>query len=83
MYSGIAFRIVEDLGINIDARKHGGSMKFSEEDMEIRNRLFWSCYFWDKMISLYLGRCPVIQYSNVSPPQVMSRSLFLVFKSLC
>lgn len=71
MYSGIAFRLLEDLGITIDGRKYAGSVKFSQEDIEIRNRLFWSCYIWDKMISLYMGRLPMIQYSDVSPPQVM------------
>lgn len=46
------------------------------EDLEIRRRLFWSCYFWDKWvplifgpllsdinhraISLYLGRMPAL-----------------------
>jgi hypothetical protein len=72
MYSGIAFRLTEGLGINMDGTKYASNVKFNEEDMEIRNRLFWSCYFWDKMISLYMGRCPTIQHSNVSPPHVMS-----------
>ncbi|KAL9050747.1 MAG: hypothetical protein Q9162_006454 [Coniocarpon cinnabarinum] len=71
MYSGIAFRLLGDLGINVDGRKYMRAVNFSEEDIEIRNRLFWSCYFWDKIISLYLGRCPQIQYSNVCPPQLM------------
>ncbi|KAL9087355.1 MAG: hypothetical protein Q9159_003701 [Coniocarpon cinnabarinum] len=72
MYSGIAFRLLGDLGINVDGRKYMRAVNFSEEDIEIRNRLFWSCYFWDKIISLYLGRCPQIQYSNVCPPQLMN-----------
>lgn len=72
MYSGIAFRLAEDLGITVDGLKYPGSVTFSEEDIEIRNRLFWSCYIWDKMISLYMGRTPAIQHSNVSPPQIMS-----------
>ena len=78
MYSGIAFRLAEDLGITIDARKYAGSVKFSEEDIEIRNRLFWSCYIWDKMISLYMGRRPLIHCSDVSPPQVMSQCPLLI-----
>ena len=78
IYSGLAFRLMEDLGINIDGQKYAASVNFSAEDIEIRNRLFWSCYIWDKTISLYMGRCPVIQYSNVNPPQVMSMSLAFV-----
>ncbi|EQK99446.1 Zn(2)-C6 fungal-type DNA-binding domain protein [Ophiocordyceps sinensis CO18] len=35
------------------------------------HRIFWSCYFWDKLISLYLGRSPSLQQSSISPPQIM------------
>ncbi|KAH8653211.1 fungal-specific transcription factor domain-containing protein [Tricladium varicosporioides] len=71
LYSGMAFRLIEDMGINIDSQKYAGSVQLSDEDIEIRRRLFWSCYFYDKMISLYLGRSPSIQHSKVSPPQIM------------
>ncbi|KAI1920821.1 hypothetical protein LOZ58_006470 [Ophidiomyces ophidiicola] len=71
LYSGMAFRLVEDLGITIDSRKYSGSVQFSDEDVEIRNRLFWSCYFWDKLVSLYFGRSPIIQDTPVSPPQML------------
>ncbi|QKX62118.1 uncharacterized protein TRUGW13939_09274 [Talaromyces rugulosus] len=71
LYSGMAFRLVEDLGISIDSRKYSRSVSFSDEDIEIRNRLFWSCYFWDKLICLYFGRSPSIQNSRVSPPRVL------------
>ncbi|WEW54692.1 hypothetical protein PRK78_000114 [Emydomyces testavorans] len=67
----MAFRLVEDLGITIDSRKYSGSVQFSDEDVEIRNRLFWSCYFWDKLVSLYFGRSPIIQDTPVSPPQIL------------
>lgn len=66
MYSGMAFRMIDHLGICVDSELH-----FSDEDIEIRRRLFWSCYFWDKIISLYLGRSPSLQQSTVSPPQLM------------
>ena len=72
LYSGMAFRLVEDLGITIDSRKYS-SVQFSDEDIEIRNRLFWSCYFWDKLVSLYFGRSPIIQDSPVSPPRVLRK----------
>ncbi|OJD20101.1 hypothetical protein ACJ73_08567, partial [Blastomyces percursus] len=71
LYSGMAFRLVEDLGITIDSRKYSGSVQFSDEDIEIRNRLFWSCYFWDKLVSLYFGRSPIIQDTPVSPPRIL------------
>ena len=73
LYSGMAFRLIEDLGICVDNQRYAVDPTLSDEDIEIRNRLFWSCYFWDKMISLYLGRTPVLQKSEISPPQVMRK----------
>lgn len=75
LYSGMAFRLVEDMGINIDSQKFSGSVPLSDMDIEIRRRLFWSCYFYDKVISLYFGRSPSIRHTSVSPPQVMSKYL--------
>ncbi|KAH7031533.1 fungal-specific transcription factor domain-containing protein [Microdochium trichocladiopsis] len=71
VYSGIAFRLVDHLGICIDGQRFTSDVQLSDEDMEIRHRLFWSCYFWDKIISLYLGRRPTFKYSDVSPPPSM------------
>lgn len=70
-YSGLAFRLIDHLGICVDGQRYPGSLNLSEEDIEIRHRLFWSCYFWDKMISLYLGRSPSLSQTSVSPPQIM------------
>ncbi|PSR85877.1 fungal-specific transcription factor domain-domain-containing protein [Coniella lustricola] len=71
MYSGMAFRMIDHLGICVDSQRYTGDIPFSDEDVEIRRRLFWSCYFWDKIISLYLGRSPSLQHSPVSPPQMI------------
>ncbi|PMD32550.1 fungal-specific transcription factor domain-containing protein [Hyaloscypha variabilis F] len=71
LYSGMAFRLIEDMGICIDGQKYASTVKLSDEDIEIRHRLFWSCYFWDKLISLYLGRSPTLQHSTVSPPRIL------------
>lgn len=73
IYSGLAFRIVDHLGICIDGRRYPGSAQLSDEDVEIRHRLFWSCYLWDKLVSLYLGRLPTLKHSSVSPPQSVCR----------
>lgn len=45
IYSGIAFRMASDLGL-----QHGGEniKGLKPVDLEIRRRLYWSCYFWDK-----------------------------------
>jgi hypothetical protein len=76
LYSGMAFRLIDDMGICINDNRHADTGQLSAEDVEIRNRLFWSCYFWDKLISLYFGRSPVIQYSEISPPRVLSMAGF-------
>lgn len=67
--TGIAFRLIDHLGICFDSQRYMGSVTLFDEDTEIRHRLFWSCYFWDRLMSLYLGRSPSLQQSPASPPQ--------------
>ncbi|KAH8725732.1 fungal-specific transcription factor domain-containing protein [Phaeosphaeriaceae sp. PMI808] len=57
VYSGIAFRMASDLGLQHSSPNIRG---LGPVDLEIRKRLFWSCYFWDKAISLYAGRLPAV-----------------------
>jgi hypothetical protein len=52
LYSGMAFRMVSDLGLHHSSGKILDLGYLTAEDLEIRRRLFWSCYFWDK----YAGR---------------------------
>ena len=47
-YSGMAFRMVTDLELHHSSGKILNFGQLSAEDSEIRRRLFWSCYFWDK-----------------------------------
>ncbi|KAH8690326.1 fungal-specific transcription factor domain-containing protein [Talaromyces proteolyticus] len=60
LYSGMAFRMVSDLGLHHYSGRVVQLGHLTAEDLEIRRRLFWSCYFWDKAISLYLGRMPAL-----------------------
>jgi Fungal specific transcription factor domain len=58
-FAGVAFRMALDLGIHLPSDKLQSFFKsLTPEDIEIRKRLFWSCYTWDKILSLYLGRMP-------------------------
>jgi hypothetical protein len=50
LYSGMAFRMVSDLGLHHSTSKIVGLGQLNPEDLEIRRRLFWSCYFWDKYV---------------------------------
>ncbi|KAG6049794.1 hypothetical protein E4U17_006718 [Claviceps sp. LM77 group G4] len=70
-YSGIAFRLIDHLGICVDGQSFPGSVTLSDEELEIRRRIYWSCYSWDKLISLYLGRSPSLQLTDFSPSHVM------------
>lgn len=72
LYCRMAFSLLDEMGMTIDVQRYaGGDVQLSDEDIEIRRRLFWSCYFWDKVISLYLGRSPSLSHSPVSPPQII------------
>ncbi|KIX03271.1 uncharacterized protein Z518_06823 [Rhinocladiella mackenziei CBS 650.93] len=58
-FAGVAFRMALDMGIHLPSDKLQSFVKsLTAEDIEIRKRLFWSCYTWDKILSLYLGRMP-------------------------
>lgn len=72
-YSGIAFRLIDHLGICVDSQRFPGSLPLSDEELEIRRRIYWGCYFWDKLICLYLGRSPSLQQTNISPTHVMCK----------
>ena len=64
MYSGLAIRMVYDLGLHLKCRKPC----YNAEDLETRRRVFWGAFICDKVQSLYLGR-PVamqLQDSHVS-----------------
>ena len=61
LYSGMAFRMMRDLGLHVAPRKLGYlARQFSNEDLSVRQQVFWSCYTWDKTMSLCLGRAPII-----------------------
>ncbi|KAG4432450.1 hypothetical protein IFR05_012065 [Cadophora sp. M221] len=73
LYSGMAFRIAIDLGIHLPSDKlRGYATSLTVEDIEIRKRLFWGCYTWDKAMSLYLGRMPAfVPPVESNPPDFM------------
>ncbi|KAI5456661.1 fungal-specific transcription factor domain-containing protein [Mariannaea sp. PMI_226] len=56
LYSGLAFRMIIDLGIHVDVTDRTSTKKLSDEDVEIRRRVFWGAFVVDKIQSLYQGR---------------------------
>jgi hypothetical protein len=54
LYSGLAFRMIIDMGLQVDRQlKHG---TLSHIDQEIRRRVYWGAFCFDKIQSLYQGR---------------------------
>lgn len=70
LYSGMAFRMMRDMGIHVPPRKlsHLGG-HFSPAELALRQQVFWSCYTWDKTMSLCLGRAPAM-HDIIPPPTV-------------
>ncbi|VUC31203.1 unnamed protein product [Clonostachys rosea] len=70
MYTGMAFRAMRDMGIHLDCSRLPifGFGTLTVEDREIRRRLFWAAFTWDKIISLALGRTPTFNaHQTISP----------------
>lgn len=56
VYAGTAFRMLVDLGLHVDATMLPNVRRLTEEDLEVRRRVYWSAFVVDKMQSLYQGR---------------------------
>jgi hypothetical protein len=44
LYAGLAFRMIIDLGMHVDTPDLESIRKFSDEDHEIRRRVFWAAF---------------------------------------
>ncbi|KAH7196430.1 fungal-specific transcription factor domain-containing protein [Fusarium flagelliforme] len=53
LYGGMAFRVAIDIGLFSEASGSEDSTR-----TRLGRHLAWSCYSWDKTLSLYLGRTP-------------------------
>lgn len=59
---------MRDLGIHIHPRSLSHLVgQFSPQDLALRQQVFWSCYTWDKTMSLCLGRAPTIHETMAVP----------------
>jgi hypothetical protein len=50
LYSGMAFRMADDLLLQHHSLDVSNVKGVSAVDLEVRRRLAWSCYFWDKYV---------------------------------
>ncbi|KAI1101081.1 fungal-specific transcription factor domain-containing protein [Jackrogersella minutella] len=70
VYSGMSFRMAQDLGLNLDI----GGIKsdndnLDEQEIDARRVTFWGCFLFDKCWSNYLGRLPQLPKSSYSVPK--------------
>jgi hypothetical protein len=70
VYSGMSFRMAQDMGLNLD---DGGIAtdkdKLNEQEVDARRITFWGCFLFDKCWSNYLGRLPQLPKNSYSVPK--------------
>ncbi|KAF2755984.1 hypothetical protein EJ05DRAFT_84599 [Pseudovirgaria hyperparasitica] len=60
LYTGMAIRMLKDIGLHISPQKLRDADKLSPDDLEARKRVLISAYVWDKTMSICLGRPPTL-----------------------
>lgn len=63
MFAGMAFRLVWDIGLHVDASDLG----LTKRDAQIRHMLLWYACVSDKYCALYLGRPTTLKVSDIAP----------------
>jgi hypothetical protein len=65
VYSGMSFRMAQDIGLNLEI----GSLdkqNMTDQEIDARKITFWGCFLFDKCWSNYLGRLPQIPGNSYS-----------------
>ncbi|KAJ6444272.1 nitrogen assimilation transcription factor nirA [Purpureocillium lavendulum] len=67
VYSGMSFRMAQDLGLNLEVCGTT-RRRMSDEEVDARKITYWGCFVFDKCWSNYMGRLPQLPRngSNVS-----------------
>ncbi|KAH6895228.1 fungal-specific transcription factor domain-containing protein [Thelonectria olida] len=69
VYSGMSFRMAEDIGLNLDVSQLDQA-RMSDHEIDARRITFWGCYLFDKCWSNYLGRLPQIPKNSFNVSKV-------------
>jgi hypothetical protein len=70
VYSGMGFRMAQDMGLNLDSGGMTNSKEgMDEQEIDARRITFWGCFLFDKCWSNYLGRLPQLPVSNITAPK--------------
>ena len=72
--------MIQDMGIHLSPENATGAAHFTSEELEIRNRLFWSAFNWDKsvVIAVLEARSAHATSSQNNQHDTRSRADFLV-----
>lgn len=77
-FSGLAFRIVHEIGLHLHSsswsiNKEEHEQRINEDltqyDTEVRSRIYWGCYLADHLISQLFGRVSTLNLSNSTVPE--------------
>lgn len=70
VYSGMSFRMAQDLGLNLDIGGiKGDNENLDDHEIDARRVTFWGCFVFDKCWSNYLGRLPQLPKNSYSVPK--------------
>ncbi|TVY36267.1 Nitrogen assimilation transcription factor [Lachnellula subtilissima] len=70
VYSGMSFRMAQDMGLNLDSGGMTNNKETMDEgEIDARRITFWGCFLFDKCWSNYLGRLPQLPVSNITVPK--------------
>ncbi|GKZ27612.1 hypothetical protein AbraIFM66951_005606 [Aspergillus brasiliensis] len=56
LHQGMASRLAQDMGLNLDSVLLRSSANLSMEDVDLRRRVYWALYCEDKLAASYTGR---------------------------
>ncbi|RFU79313.1 nitrogen assimilation transcription factor nira [Trichoderma arundinaceum] len=69
VYSGMSFRMAQDIGLNLEVegldKEH-----MAEEEVDARRITFWGCFLFDKTWSNYLGRLPQLPRNSFTVSKI-------------
>ncbi|RSM08779.1 hypothetical protein CEP52_004453 [Fusarium oligoseptatum] len=72
LYSGMANRLVVDMGLHLDPDSLASSVRMTVEEAELRRQLYWALYCVDKTSAGYTGRvCAMLDFQGaVKLPEI-------------
>ncbi|KAI1814464.1 fungal-specific transcription factor domain-containing protein [Poronia punctata] len=70
VYSGMSFRMAQDLGLNMNLGGINGQLEnLEEKEIDARRVTFWGCFLFDKCWSNYMGRLPQLPKNSYNVPK--------------